>query len=165
VYDDVAAGHGNDREQPDRGGEPVTRRRRTHRRGRQLGGLGIAAAMIVAGAVGFLATSAFTATNTVPSTNLVSNTRTIGADDLKPAGCSSLSLTVIVTGSGNFNFTQAHALVLGSSAKNNIGDNGSGSGTSCIIGGAGADHVTGNSGDFCEQGPTPGAVYNSCTKF
>lgn len=142
----------------------MMRRRRTYRRRGQLGVFGIAVAMILAAGAGYVATSAFTATNTVPATNLVSNTRTIGANDLKPAGCNSLTLTTIVTGTGNFNSNQQHALVLGTSAANNIGDNAS-TGNSCLIGGAGIDHINGKTGDFCQVGPTIGAIYNSCTKF
>lgn len=118
--------------------------------------------MAIASGVGFLATSAFTATNTVPATNLSSNTRTIGANDLKPAGCSSLTLSSIITGGGNFNNTTANALVLGSSGNDTIGDN---TGSACIIGGDGKDHVNGHNGDFCLANAVNGSQYKNCTTF
>jgi hypothetical protein len=138
------------------------RRRRSYRRRDRLGRLAVAVAMVIASGVGFLVTSAFTASNTVPATYISSSSRAIGANDLKPAGCNSLNLTTIVTGTGNFNNSTANALVLGDTTSNNIKDNAS---ASCIIGGSGKDKITGGTGDFCQVGPDPQSSYSGCTTF
>jgi hypothetical protein len=70
---------------------------------------------------------------------------------LAPAGCSSLSLTVLVQGSGTFSNSQSHALVLGSAGSNTITDTGTGN---CIVGGGGTDVTTGTATDICITGPT-----------
>jgi len=138
------------------------RRRRSYRRQGRLGRFAVAVAMVIASGVGFMVTSAFTASNTVPATYIGSSTRAIGANDLKPAGCNSLNLTTIVTGTANFNNNTANALVLGDSTSNNIKDNAS---SSCIIGGSGKDKITGGTGDFCAIGPNPLSTYSGCTTF
>jgi len=138
------------------------RRRRSYRRQGRLGRFAVAVAMVIASGVGFMVTSAFTASNTVPATYIGSSTRAIGANDLKPAGCNSLNLTTIVTGTANFNNSTANALVLGDSTSNNIKDNAS---SSCIVGGSGKDKITGGTGDFCAIGPNPLSTYSGCTTF
>jgi len=108
-----------------------------------------------------LATS-FTASTSVPTTNAGSSDVAREISQLAPGGCSTLSLTQIVFAAGNYTITSSNALVLGTSAANNISDNGS---HNCIIGGAGVDHVNARAGDFCQIGPTTGAKYNSCSTF
>jgi hypothetical protein len=119
--------------------------------------------MVIALGVGFLVTSAFTASNTVPTTYISSSTRAIGPNDLKPAGCNSVSLTSIVTFSGNYTITSNHALVLGDTTSSTVSD--SSGFLNCIIGGSGIDHITGRFGDLCEVGPNGSSTYTSCTKF
>ena len=136
-------------------------RRRHHRRG-TFGRIAVATAMVIALSVGFLVTSAFTASNTVPTTFISSSTRAIGANDLKPAGCNSLTLTSIVTFTGNFTNSSSQALVLGDTTSSTVGDNGF---VNCIVGGSGTDHITGRFGDYCEKGPNVNSTYTTCTKF
>lgn len=140
------------------------RRRRSYRRQGRLGRFAVALAMVIASGVGFMVTSAFTASNTVPATYISSSTRTIGANDLKPAGCNSINLTTIVTGTGNFNNSSSNALVLGDSTNNSIKDIG-GAGSNCVIGGSGKDKITGGAGDYCQIGPDPSSTYSGCTTF
>jgi hypothetical protein len=139
----------------------MRRTRRRYRR-RTFGRLGLAALLVIASGVGFLVTSAFTASNTVPTTFISSSTRTIGANDLKPAGCNSVNLTSIVTGTNNFTINSSHALVLGDTTGSTVGDNGN---FNCIIGGSGRDHITGKSGDFCQIGPNVNSRYTTCSTF
>jgi hypothetical protein len=140
----------------------MRRRRRYGRQGR-LGRLAVAVAMVIASGVGFLVTSAFTASNTVPATYLSSSTRTIGANDLKPAGCNSLNLTTVVTVTGSFANSTPNALVLGDSG-NSTGASDT-TGNSCIIAGAGNDHIAATTGDFCQIGPSSSSKYTNCSTF
>jgi hypothetical protein len=122
--------------------------------------------MVAASGVGFLVTSAFTASNTVPATYISSSSRAIGPNDLKPAGCNSITLTSILTGTNNFNVNTSNTLVLGDSTKNNIADKSAGAiHENCIIGGSNTDKITGKAGDFCEVGVGPGSTYATCTQF
>jgi hypothetical protein len=138
------------------------RARRRYRRRGSFGRLALATLMVIASGVGFLVTSAFTASNTVPATFISSSTRAIGANDLKPAGCNSLTLTTVVTVTGNFSNAVSNALVLGDSGNGNGTDS---TGSSCIIAGGGNDHITATTGDFCQIGPAPGSHYTNCSTF
>jgi hypothetical protein len=140
----------------------MRRRRRYGRQGR-LGRFTVAVAMVVASGVGFLVTSAFTASNTVPATYISSSTRGIGANDLKPAGCNSLNLTTVVTVTGSFTNSTPNALVLGDSGNNSSSSDTTGN--SCIIGGAGNDHISATTGDFCQIGPNSSSKYTNCSTF
>lgn len=122
----------------------------------RVGAAALALSALLASAAAY---SSLAASNSVPSTNLGESQRAIGPNDLKPAGCASLNLTSIVTGSGNFSINASNALVLGSSGDDNMNDNGH---YNCLVGGAGLDHVNGHSDDICIIGPTPGAKYNGC---
>jgi hypothetical protein len=70
---------------------------------------------------------------------------------LAPAGCSSLTLSSLVTGSGNFSNSRSNALILGSAGANTITDTGT---YNCIIGGGGTNTITGPSTDVCISGPS-----------
>ena len=61
-----------------------------------------------------IAATAQTASNTVPSTKVVDNSNAIGANNLKPTECGSITLTTKVTGSGTINGTSAAELLTGS---------------------------------------------------
>ncbi len=102
------------------------------------------AARVCAGIVVLLVTvtlvTRFTASTNVPTSRVGTSAQTRLIMQLAPAGCSSLSLTVLVQGSGTFSNSQSHALVLGTAGSNTITDTGSGN---CIVGGAGADSTTG----------------------
>ncbi len=142
------------------------RTRRRYSRRRRSARLGLAVLMVVASGVGFLVTSAFTASNTVPATYISSSSMAIGPNDLKPAGCNSITLTSILTGTGNFNVNTSNTLVLGDSTKNNISDkSGGATHENCIIGGSNTDKIVGKAGDFCEVGAGPGSTYSTCTQF
>jgi Ca2+-binding RTX toxin-like protein len=95
--------------------------------------------------------SASTAANSVPATRAGSSSRSIGAQDLKPAACASLTLTNVVTGSGSISGTTAADLVLGSSGIDTVT---AGNGNDCVVGGGGADIINGGAGtDVCIGGP------------
>jgi hypothetical protein len=95
--------------------------------------------------------TSFTASTNVPTSRVGTSAQARLIMQLAPAGCSSLSLTVLVQGSGTFSNSQSHALVLGSSGTNTITDTGTGN---CIVGGGGTDSTTGTSTDICITGPT-----------
>ena len=110
-------------------------------------------AVVVAGAIGFIASSAYTASNTVPATNVGQYTHTIGATELKPSTCTG-TVTQIVTVSGSKTVNTTGNLILGSNSQDNvtIGT----SGYSCYIGGGpsggNSDKFTGKAagdGDQC----------------
>jgi hypothetical protein len=107
-----------------------------------------------------LATS-FTASNTVPGSNVGESAHARTMAELIPAGCSSLTLNSIVTGSGIFSNTLSHVLIIGTKNVDTIVDYGS---DNCVDGGGGKDTVIGTPTDICIIGPTSGAVYDICTK-
>ena len=97
-----------------------------------------------------LAALVFTASNTVPATHVGQQQLPIDANALKPAFCSSLNLTTVVTGVTG---TAGNDLILGPSTGATIHGNG---GVDCIVGGGGNDTLWGNgnrNGDYCIGGP------------
>ena len=139
------------------------RRRRHNRRGRAaLFGVVLAVAVCF----GFVTSRAFTASNTVPATNISQFTQAIAPSALEPAECISNGITVtsIVAGAGTITSTAAHQLVLGSSGVDTLNDGGSG--TACMVGGAGSDAFNGKNGagDLCiVSAATPGSAIKHCT--
>jgi hypothetical protein len=115
----------------------------------------VVAARVTAGIIILLVTitlvTSFTASTNVPTSRAGTSTQARLIMQLAPAGCSSLSLTVLVQGSGTFSNSQSHALVLGSAGSNTITDTGTGN---CIVGGGGTDTTTGTATDICITGPT-----------
>jgi hypothetical protein len=95
--------------------------------------------------------TSFTASTNVPTSRVGTGAQARLIMQLAPAGCSSLSLTVLVQGSGNFSNSQSHALVLGTASSNTISDSGAGK---CIVGGGGTDSTIGTATDICISGPT-----------
>ena len=95
--------------------------------------------------------TSFTASTNVPVSHAGTSAQARLIMQLAPAGCSSLSLTVLVQGSGTFSNSQSHALVLGTAGSNTITDTGTGN---CIVGGGGTDSTTGTATDICITGPT-----------
>src|ERR1700722_5607485 len=104
----------------------------------------VIAARVGAGIVVLLVTvtlvTSFTASTNVPTSRVGTSAQTRLVMQLAPAGCSSLSLTVVVQGSGTFSNSQSNALVLGSAGSNTITDTGTGN---CVVGGGGTDSTTG----------------------
>jgi len=99
-----------------------------------------------------IAIGTFTATNTVPSTHVGQQQFPINANALKPAACSALNLTTLVTGT---NGTAGNDLVLGPATASTLNGNG---GIDCIVGGGGNDTINGNgnganNNDVCIGGP------------
>jgi len=91
--------------------------------------------------------SFLTATGQVPVTYVAALQQTITANSLKPAQCATLSLTNLVTGSGDFSGTGGADLILGGPAAQTIKGSGGGD---CIVGGGGADRLQGQGGgDIC----------------
>jgi hypothetical protein len=128
----------------------VRRRSRPGHRSRH-----VIAARVCAGIVVLLVTvtlvTSFTASTNVPTSRVGTSAHARLIMQLAPAGCSSLSLTVLVQGSGTFSNSQSNALVLGTAGSNTITDTGAGN---CIVGGAGTDSTTGSATDICITGPT-----------
>jgi Ca2+-binding RTX toxin-like protein len=95
--------------------------------------------------------TALAATNIVPVTRAGHNLLSIGANDLKPADCSGITVTTVLSGSGTIIGSGASELVLGGSAADTIT---AGGGDDCILGGGGNDSIQGQSGtDVCIGGP------------
>jgi hypothetical protein len=115
----------------------------------------VIAARVGAGIVVLLVTvtlvTSFTASTNVPTSRVGTSGQPRLIMQLAPAGCSSLSLTVLVQGSGTFSNSQSHALLLGSAGSDTITDTGTGN---CIVGGGGTDSTTGTATDICITGPT-----------
>lgn len=95
-------------------------------------------ALILIGAM-----TAVAVANTVPSTRMSSQERLIHINDLKPAACSAINLTSVVTGSGAITGTEGNDLILASSGADNIDGLG---GDDCIVGGGDTDICTGGLG-------------------
>ncbi len=102
--------------------------------------------------------TAVTATNVVAGSKLGLGRRSVAANDLKPAACAALTLTVVrgpAPGGGN-----ANALILGTSASESINGN---RGRDCILGGGGNDTLRGNGGsDVCIGGPGTDTFHSTC---
>ena len=110
-------------------------------------------------ALAFVLAVAVTATNVVPSSRAGSS---IGArptaNELKPAACAALNLTVIVTGGGGAG--NQSALVLGTAGNDTLVG---AAGNDCLVGGAGNDRLNGNAGtDVCIGGAGTDTFHPSC---
>jgi Ca2+-binding RTX toxin-like protein len=117
-------------------------------------GVGLVAIAIVS------LTSALTAANSVPVSHADGVTNSIGANDLKPSSCASLTLTNLVIGSGAFSGTAASELVIGSLGIDTIL---AGGGNDCVLAGGGSDVLNGGAGtDVCESGPGLDVFDASC---
>ncbi len=105
--------------------------------------------------------SAVATANTIPGSHAGRLTQVINANALKPAACSSLSLTTIVVcpATGNCNGTNGNDLILGNATAEDInGKNGS----DCILGGGGGnDTITGGNGTNVCIGHV-GDTYSRC---
>ncbi len=94
--------------------------------------------------------SARTASVSVPASLLDEDSQGISANDLKPADCAALNLTVVLSCPPNCTGTGANELILGDSARNTIYG---GAGDDCILGGGGRDTIYGDGGtDVCIGG-------------
>jgi signal peptidase I len=118
------------------------------------------AAALLALAVITTITLSFTASTTVPTSRASEAFYGGSVAQGTPYGCSSLSLTQLVRGTGTFSNSASDVLILGTAGVDRITDTGQ---RNCIVGGGGKDVVTGTTGDFCIIGPTNGATYSKCT--
>ena len=118
-----------------------------------------ARAALAAGALTFVLAVAVTATNVVPSSRAGSSTGAPPtANELKPAACDALDLTIIVSGGGGGG--NQGALVLGTPGNDTLVG---ASGNDCLVGGAGNDRLIGNGGtDVCIGGPGTDTFHPSC---
>jgi Ca2+-binding RTX toxin-like protein len=118
--------------------------------------------------------TAISGSNQVQSTHLAEYREPITVNDFIPPECQSLTLTQIVTGSGNFKGTGRSELIVGSPGADTINAL---NGDDCILGGEGDDTIYGSNGnDVLVGGPGAdtlsgdqgtdscygGAVTNSC---
>jgi len=102
------------------------------------------AALVLAGLIFLVATTAVAAANTVPASLLDDSSRAVTANDLKPSECDGIFLANLVVGSGTINGTDANDLILGSSSADTL--NG-GKGNDCLMGGGGNDALDGGQND------------------
>jgi hypothetical protein len=118
----------------------------------------VLAILILASAV-----SAVTAGNIVPPSRLDEYSNIVNVNSLKPAECSSITLTAILlcpAGGGDCNGTDASELVIGSTADDVIQG---GKGEDCILGGGGNDTLRGEqNNDVCIGGPDMDGFHQSC---
>lgn len=126
---------------------------------RSLPAQGAAALLLVV--VAATVTAGFTASTNVPASHVGSSVQAGTIAQLRPTGCSSLTLSSLVAASGTFTNTASHALIVGTSGVDKITDDGS---DNCIVGGGGKDTVKASPSDVCIVGPTKGATYTGCTE-
>lgn len=113
----------------------------------------ILASAITAGAV-------LTAGNTVPTSKTGRFVTTITANKLKPAACSTITLSTRVNGNTG---TSGADLLLGSAAADTMVGNG---GNDCILGGGGDDSIDGGTEtDVCIGGPGTDTFVNCETQI
>lgn len=111
--------------------------------------------VIVAGVV-----TAWTAANVIAPSGAGRHAEPVGANEVKPADCVSLTLTTKVSGSGTFAGTSGSDLIIGSSGVDEIDGL---EGEDCILGGGGDDAITGGPGsDVCIGGPGNDTFDASC---
>jgi len=122
--------------------------------------IGLAAVLVSVTLLLASAATAIGAANVTPASKITVSVRPIGANDLKPSQCATLTLTTLVIGATG---TNAADLQLGSSAADNLdGKNGA----DCIIGGAGDDTINGGGGaDICIGGPGTDTFTNCTTSY
>lgn len=110
--------------------------------------------LAVFGMLGLIVVSTLTAVaagNSVPGTRAMDQSQPVSLDGRKPAACSGIYLTNLVTGSGTLTGTPGNDLILGSPEADTIDGLG---GNDCIVGGGGDDLLTGGEGaDICVGGP------------
>ena len=108
--------------------------------------------ILIGASIGLVLISALAATNTVPGSNAEQDVSAITIDGKKPKpDCNAITVTVLVTGAGTINGTNAAELVLGSAGVDTMDGK---AGTDCLVGGAGNDAITGGAGtDVCIGGP------------
>ncbi|HYN89260.1 MAG TPA: hypothetical protein VER55_12045 [Ardenticatenaceae bacterium] len=85
--------------------------------------------------------SALAAANSVPPSALGERRNGITANDLKPAECAALNLSVVVQGTST---SSSNSLVLGTGSANTIR---AGGGQDCVLGGGGNDSLDGDQGN------------------
>ena len=106
---------------------------------------------------------AFAANIVVPITRLTDQSSAVTADTLKPAACTSITLTTILycpAAGGACMGTDASELIIGSAAADDIQ---SGKGNDCILGAGSDDSIRGEQGtDVCIGGPGTNTFHQSC---
>lgn len=115
---------------------------------------------VAAATLALVSAGAVTATNTVASSAAddVSNPGPT-ANEVKPAECAALDLTVIAGASGSGG-GGASALVIGTPGNDRLVG---AAGSDCLVGGAGNDNLKGNAGyDVCIGGPGTDTFHASC---
>ena len=118
-----------------------------------MGGVVLVAVMAL---LGFL--SVTTASNTVPVSRLGSRSVGTGIAELRPLACSTMTLTVLLKGTGNINGSNSAELILAACGAAKISGGG---GNDCIVGGADATDIDGGAGtDVCIG--APGVKYKGC---
>ena len=112
----------------------------------RLGTMGLAVMLLLN-----LAT-AFSAKVTIPQSRVDYLTSAVGVNNLKPAGCSAITVTRLIVGSGTINGVNGvSSLILGGPGADTITG---GNWGDCIVGGGGNDNIKGRQGvDVAYGGP------------
>jgi Ca2+-binding RTX toxin-like protein len=122
-----------------------------------------ASAVVVATVMLFAVCVAATATTVVPASRAGSAVQAISVNLAKPAACSGITLSRVISGAGVIDDTgSASSLVLGSPGIDTIRAR---AGNDCVVGGGGNDAITGGAGiDVCLGGPGTD-TFASCETF
>jgi Ca2+-binding RTX toxin-like protein len=104
--------------------------------------------------------SAYAAGLTLPASSVGRQSFSVTAEDIRPAACSGLSLTSIISGSGTLTGTTDNDLIIGSGGADTIDGLG---GDDCIVAGNGDDSLLGGDGsDVCLGGPGSDSMDATC---
>ena len=109
--------------------------------------------------IGVSVFSAFAAGISMSAANVGQQSVLVTAEDIKPAACSALFLTNIVSGSGVLTGTAGNDLIIGSTGVDFIDGLG---GNDCILGSVDVDTITGNEGNDVCLGGSGIDVFISC---
>ena len=116
--------------------------------------------LLLAATVIGAASVALAATNVVPTTYASQTASAIGANNVKPSDCSTITVTAKLTGSGTINGTSAAELITASAAVDTTNGN---AGNDRILGGGGDDSLTGGAGtDVSIGGPGTDTFNSNC---
>lgn len=104
----------------------------------------IKAALVLLLLLSALSLFASAAGNNVPTTGLGQATRSVRANDLKPAECNGITLANVFAGSGTVSGGSGNDLILGSSGTDTLNGN---PGNDCLLAGDSNDTLNGGTGN------------------
>lgn len=114
-------------------------------------------ALALTAAATFVLMTGVAASNIVPPSHAGATSQVVTANDLKPAQCGALNLSVVVTGPGDSGATANQLLLAGPSATTVVG----GSGDDCIVASTSVATIDGGTGtNVCFGGSS--TVFTNC---